>query len=158
MDALMDAVMDDFLRFSEVLTGVCIVELRGTGNAQSFLDTVGDMAGRQNLERLLVAWRPLATLQGEELGAAMRRNILGDERLGPLARNILKLWFIGTWDPLPAAWHKAYGGRDNDLKAFNPSANAYIEGLLWPTIDANPSGAKGPGYGTWALPPRIDLT
>jgi hypothetical protein len=153
----MDPLLDDFLRFSEVLTGVGIVDLRGTGNAQSFLDTVADMAGSQNLEQLLAAWRPLATLQSDELAAAMRRQILGDERLGPVARNILKLWFIGTWDPLPASWHQLYGGRCDDLEAFNPSANAYIEGLLWPTIGASPMGAKAPGYGTWQFPPKIHV-
>ncbi|HYO83919.1 MAG TPA: hypothetical protein VES20_21125, partial [Bryobacteraceae bacterium] len=38
---------------------------------------------------------------------------------------------------------------------FMVSAAAYTEGLLWPAIGANPPGAKGPGYGSWALPPRV---
>jgi hypothetical protein len=35
------------------------------------------------------------------------------------------------------------------------SAASYTEGLLWPTIGANPNGAKAPGYASWAQPPRI---
>ena len=33
---------------------------------------------------------------------------------------------------------------------------SYQEGLLWRAIGANPPGAKAPGYGSWAKPPRIE--
>ena len=36
------------------------------------------------------------------------------------------------------------------------TAASYQEGLLWPAIGANPPGAKAPGYGSWAQPPRIE--
>ncbi|NNH33825.1 hypothetical protein C9413_32005, partial [Rhizobium sp. SEMIA 4085] len=35
------------------------------------------------------------------------------------------------------------------------SPDAYIEGLLWKAIGAHPAGAKGPGFGSWAFPPKI---
>jgi len=37
------------------------------------------------------------------------------------------------------------------------SPASYTEGLLWPTIGANPPGAKAPGFGTWAYPPVLDV-
>jgi hypothetical protein len=27
--------------------------------------------------------------------------------------------------------------------------------LLWKAIRAHPAGAKGPGFGSWAFPPKI---
>ena len=36
------------------------------------------------------------------------------------------------------------------------SPTSYTEGLLWPTIGANPPGAKAQGFGSWAAPPTID--
>jgi hypothetical protein len=61
---------------------------------------------------------------------------------------------VGAWYPLPAAWRGTFGELEKDT-TFVVSPAAYTEGLLWPTIGANPAGAKGPGYGTWSVPPRI---
>jgi hypothetical protein len=58
------------------------------------------------------------------------------------------------WYELPRAWTEAYGAREKNF-TFTVSANAYTEGLIWPAIGANPSGAKAPGYGSWADPPKI---
>jgi hypothetical protein len=90
----------------------------------------------------------------QELNRAFRAKILGDEKLGPIARNVIKLWFVGTWYQLPYNWTQKFGINEND-KTFVVSPNAYIEGLLWPTIGAHPMGAKAPGYGTWSAPPDI---
>jgi hypothetical protein len=84
--------------------------------------------------------------------ASVRREILGDERLGPIARAILKLWYYGTWYALPEAWHQKYGPAPDDM-TFVVSATAYVEGLLWRAIGAHPAGAKAPGFGSWAQPP-----
>lgn len=85
---------------------------------------------------------------------ALRHKILGDTKLGPIARNIIKMWFVGTWYQLPDYWLEKYGMNNNDT-TFVVSPNAYKEGLLWPTIGAHPMGAKAPGYATWTAAPKI---
>ena len=92
--------------------------------------------------------------RGGDIGDLLRRDIFGDSRLGPIARNVIKLWYVGIWYELPREWSDAYGQRERDTK-FTVSPTAYTEGLLWPAMDANPPGAKAPGYASWTRPPRI---
>jgi hypothetical protein len=87
--------------------------------------------------------------------AGLRRQILSDEKLGPVARALIKLWYVGTWYELPVEWRQRYREDESD-RTFVPSAGSYTEGLLWPTIGANPPGAKALGYGMWAMPPLVD--
>jgi hypothetical protein len=84
----------------------------------------------------------------------LRREIFGDEKLGPIACNIIKLWYVGIWYQLPPAWTDAFDARPNDV-TFMVSASACPEGLLWAAIGAHPPGAKAPGFGSWAAPPQI---
>jgi hypothetical protein len=151
---------DEFLGLSAVLTGYSRFRLLGTGQADLYFTTVRDVVGEPVVKELLQAFGRVRKAGGGDeaaLEAALRAEILSDEKLGPIARNVIKLWFVGTWYQLPADWREAHGAHLKDV-TFVASPAAYTEGLLWPTIDANPSGAKGPGYGTWAFPPRINLT
>lgn len=154
-------LFDAFLSLSVALTGYSRFRLLGTGQAQLYFSTVSDVVGEAAVAELLQAFaRVRAQAAGADdtaVEALLRAEILSDEKLGPIARNVIKLWYVGVWYQLPAEWRDAYGLREKDV-TFVPSPAAYAEGLLWPTIDANPSGAKGPGYGTWALPPRVNLT
>lgn len=149
--------MDGFLTLSATLTGYSRFRLQGTGQAQAYLDTVTAVAGEAILEALLEISERVHAQAGEDTEAltrALRVEILGDARFGPLARNLIKLWYVGTWYQLPQEWRDRFGvGEPDHTHVVSPTA--YTEGLLWPTIDANPPGAKGPGYGTWAEPPRL---
>ena len=147
----------DFLAFSSTVTGFTNFELSGTGQAELYFSTVIDVVGKATVSQLLQAYRGVRAQAGEDHAASdalLCTEILSHDKLGPIARNIIKLWFVGTWYQLPHEWREAFGARDKDT-TFVASPIAYTEGLLWPTIGANPSGAKGPGYGTWATPPRI---
>jgi hypothetical protein len=144
-----------FLDLSARLTAFTAFELQGTGQVGPYLDTVEAATGQDVLDELLAAHQRLPARQGGSAGdAPLRREILADAKLGPIARNIIKLWYIGTWYELPSAWRELFGTREQDYTHVVSPA-AYTEGLLWPTIGANPNGAKAPGYGSWAQPPRI---
>ena len=150
---------DDFLALSVVLTGYSRVRLLGTGQAQLYFSTITDVVGEATVTELLQAFARVRDGAGQDDAAMetlLRAEILSDEKIGPITRNVIKLWFVGVWYQLPPEWREAYGVRERDV-TFVASPAAYTEGLLWPTIDANPSGAKGPGYGTWAFPPRISV-
>ena len=145
---------DDFLRFSSEVTAFKGVELHGTGELDAYLATVDAVVGADLLDALLAAYEGLGASVGLEREQRMRREIFGDEKIGPIARNIIKLWYVGIWYQLPKSWRDAWGAREGDV-TFTVSPNAYTQGLLWPAIGANPAGARAPGYGSWAAPPRI---
>ena len=153
-------MLDDFLSLSETLTGFDAFALRGTGQAQAYLDTLTRMVGSEIATDLTSAHASARDRAGDDAAAfssAMRANILSDPRLGPVARNLIKMWYVGTWYEMPRAWRDTYGTAEGS-ESFVVSPQAYTEGLLWPAVGANPSGAKPFGYGMWAMPPRVKPT
>jgi len=146
-----------FLDFSSKLTAFSVYDLEGTGQAEAYLSTVTGVVGPEIVDKLLDTYagvKTAAQVEGRDLDGMLRREILADAMLGPIARNIIKMWYVGTWYQLANAWRQTFGTREKDFMHM-VSAAAYTEGLLWTTIGANPNGAKAPGYGSWAQPPRI---
>ncbi|SDT41937.1 hypothetical protein SAMN04488543_4277 [Friedmanniella luteola] len=149
--------LDRFLAFSVEATAFTRYELVGTGQAEAYLAAVDGVVGPALVDDLLDRYDlVLARAAAGEAGtsALLRRHLLGDARLGPVARNLAKMWFVGTWYELPRTWTEAYPLQTRN-ETFVVSAGAYVEGLLWPAIGANPPGAKPPGFGSWSQPPRI---
>ena len=146
-----------FVAFSAEVTGFTQFDLQGTGQADAYRSTVAEGAGDDVLAELLEAWgRVCGEAQGDSSRAQnlLRRDVFSDPKLGPVARNILKLWYVGIWYELPPAWTNAYGALERNT-TFTVSPSAYTNGLLWTAIGANPPGARGPGYGSWVGPPRF---
>ena len=149
--------LQDFLALSAIVTGFTTFRLLGTGQAESYLSTVIDVVGEDLVAELVGKFgrvRDEAEGDDDVMESLLRAHVFSDEKLGPIARNLIKLWYVGTWYQLPAAWRDTFGARTRDT-TFVVSPVAYTEGLLWPAVGANPPGAKGPGYGSWADPPRI---
>ena len=129
---------EEFLSLSVDLTAFGETDLLGTGLAYEYLAKVRAACGDEVVIALLNAHRAArADAAGDNgshdrirLDRALRHRIFSDDRLGPVARNVIKLWYAGMWYGLPPE--------------------------LWRAIGANPPGAKPPGYGTWAEPPRIE--
>lgn len=144
---------DLFLSFSAEVTAFTTFELLGTGMADAYLAAAIDVVGEQPVQQLLAAWQGIRQ-EGTDVEGRLRREIFGDELLGPIARNIVKMWYIGNWYQLPYAWSQTFGAHEHDT-TFAVSPAAYVEGLLWPAIGAHPPGAKAPGYDSWSGPPTI---
>ena len=137
----MDARAKTFLAFSAQLTGFCRVALAGTGMTDDYLAALDDVLPDGLLDRLLEQWR-----------GAGRDSVLGDATLGPVARNIVLLWYRGAWTPLPDEWRQANGASPLDVEHV-VSARAYRAGLQWAAAGAHPAGATPQGYGAWATAP-----
>lgn len=151
------ARLEAFLALSSALTGYTPFRLKGTGQAEPYLSTLTEIVGETTVDELLEAYRGVAEAAGTSETArdrGLRLRILSDEKLGPVTRRLIKLWFVGTWYELEPEWREKFGATDKDT-TFVVSPVSYTEGLLWPTIGANPSGAKPLGYGIWATPPQI---
>jgi hypothetical protein len=74
--------------------------------------------------------------------------------LGPIARNVIVLWYLGQWDQMPRHWRDRQGASPADVAGV-PSAAAFRAGLVWRAIGAHPTGANPPGFGSWATPPAV---
>lgn len=147
-----------FIDLSVVLTGFDRVDLFATGMVRTYYDElVGIVGGNICNELWSVSRRIFQSHRndGRKLDAAVRREVLVDPKLGPIARNIIKMWYLANWEELPEDWRRHYGARakdkDNDHVV---SAEAYKQGLVWRAMGAHPMGAKQPGFGTWSLPPE----
>lgn len=145
---------DDFLALSAELTAFGRVELVGTGEADAYFNTFTRIVGAAAVDALLDAYTAMDAASADDRQQEFRRTIFGDAYIGPLARNLIKLWYVGIWYQLPRAWRERYGAREGD-ETFTVSANAYTQGLLWPAADANPAGAQSPGWASWTKPPRL---
>ncbi len=147
----MTAYLSDFLDFSVEMTCFTRFELLGTGQAENYAEAARAASGAA-FDELLARYGTLKT--GPDRIVDLRHKILGDEYLGPVARAIIKMWYIGIWYELPRSWTEKFGARaSNTSRMVTPAA--YAEGLLWTAIGAHPPGAKAPGYGSWARPPSI---
>ena len=146
-----------FVSFSVLLTGYDSAELWGTGMVNPYLGFLIDAVGDQVTGALLSKWAAVADAAGHDAAALeqlVRDEIFADATLGPVARNLIVMWYLGEWQQLPADWRDVHGTHAADQTCF-VSPEAYTQGLVWNAIGAHPQGAKMPGYGSWALPPTV---
>jgi hypothetical protein len=146
--------MDDragrFLDLSVLLTGFGRVQLLGTGMLEHYLRAVDDVLPAGFLDELLAAYD---ALPADDREAAAGPTILDDPTLGPVARNLILLWYCGTWTELPEDWRGLHGTSPLDThRVVSPAS--YLAGLQWVAAGAHPVGARQQGYGAWAVPPE----
>jgi hypothetical protein len=140
-----------FLQLSALLTGFGRMQLLGTGMADAYLCTLEETLPVDTLDELLAAYDGLPA--GGDRESAVTSRILADAKLGPVARNVILLWYSGTWTALPDRWQAAYGSSALDTDRV-VSGDAYQAGLQWVVAAAHPAGAQQQGYGAWAQPPE----
>jgi len=141
---------DRFLVVSVALTGFGRVELLGTGLTDTYLRAIDAVLPDGVLDELLEAVGEIPVGADHETDV---ESILADPKLGPVARNIILMWFCGTWTRLPDTWRTAYGVSPLDADRV-VSAQAYQGGLQWVAAGAHPAGARQQGFGAWSLPPE----
>lgn len=140
-----------FLQLSALVTGFGRVQLLGTGMADGYLRTLEETLPGDTLDELLAAYDGLPA--GADRESAVASKILADPKLGPVARNVILLWYCGTWTALPDQWRAAYGSSPLDTNRV-VSGDAYQAGLQWVVAGAHPAAAQQQGYGAWALAPE----
>lgn len=143
-----------FLRLSAEVTGYSRTDLLGTGVGHLYLETFSEIVGDDILNELLTRSNQIWKSHKDEAKKeeAIRHTLLSNDKFGPLVRNLIKLWYMGQWDELPADWRERYGTSINDVNKII-SGDSFKEGLMWDAIGAHPPAAKQPGFGTWSSPP-----
>jgi hypothetical protein len=141
--------VEQFRRLSEVLTGYDEYALLGTGMMQRYYNELARNIGERELGSLLGAFARSGSTPD-----CVRKAILDDARYGPVARNIIGMWYLAVWNQLPREWRNTYGATSYDTDHVI-SAAAYRASLVWPTAGTHPMGARQPGFGSWAEPPTF---
>jgi hypothetical protein len=142
------------LGLSALLTGFDRVQLFGTGMIEEYSRALEAVLPAGVLDELLTAYERLPA--GDDREGALAAEILGDPKLGPVARNVILLWYLGAWAGMPDDWRAAYGtSRLDDHHVI--SAAAYQAGLQWVAAGAHPAGSAAQGFGSWAAAPEGSL-
>lgn len=147
---------ETFLSLSAILTGYSRADLLGTGLAGKYYDKLSSIVDEDICGALWIAAREAMSGPGvreKDAKRRIRKLVLGNPKLAPLALNLIGMWYLGSWSQLPQSWRNRYGAKADDVDHVI-STEAYQEGLIWQAIGAHPQGAKQQGYGAWALPPK----
>jgi hypothetical protein len=147
-------LLDDFLALSAALTGFSVAQLHGTGMGPTYLGELSAVVG-DDLTVSLTRAGTLALRWPDDVDDQLRLRVLDDPDLGPLARNLVVLWYTGGWVQLPADWRERNGASSLDGDRLL-SSQSWTEALMWPAIGAHPTGAKPPGFASWVGPPTLD--
>jgi hypothetical protein len=150
--AVSDAMRTSFVRLSSVLTGYPTSTLAPSVDpidlASEYLAAVKQRAAAATLDQLLSVYASIDKATGGDLSqqaAPVQQQILADPTLGPLARRILRLWYVSIWyDAEPPSMFE---------NGTVISMNAYVGGLVWDAAQAHPMGYSELAYGYWASPP-----
>lgn len=143
-----------FVDLSAVLTGFDAAQLNPPLDplalAQEYLTFLLGKAGVPVVELLFATYQQVAAGAGgdpDKLRQGVSSAILDNPALGPLARRIIRMWYLSIWYELepPAPF-----GSPGDVVI---SSNAYTRGLAWEAIQAHPMGFSELRYGYWADPP-----
>jgi hypothetical protein len=149
----------NFLTLSAALTGFTTADLQGTGLVDVYYNQTLDVIGSRISGILLLTWSEIRPASGQfdplaaDLKPRIEKEIFANDLIGPVARNILLMWYTGNWYQMPGTWRQNYGAAAGD-QPHVVSAEAYQEGLMWRAIAAHPPAAKSPGFGSWAEPPK----
>ena len=135
-------MLDDFIAMSSVLTGTRELD---RGIAGQYFERISKDAEGSKLSALLGVFREIQAAGGDTT-EAIRQRIMNDGALGPLAQQIIILWYtsaIHTQDE-----------KGNHKFDFPDDPNQYFSGLVWTAIRAHPLGLSGGYFGHWKYPPE----
>ena len=111
------------------------------GQFSAFLDTSARLTGYDHAALMATGCAQAHwTLLRAEAPSDQLAALLGGDDKGPLAKALIRLWYLGLWT-----------GADRAERVASP--RAYREALVWDAIGAHPMGAKQQGFGAWATRP-----
>lgn len=136
-------MLDDFIAMSSALTGTQELDRRIAGQ---YLDRISQDTEGGKLDDLLRVFREIIQATGGDTTEAIRQRIMNDDALGPLAQQIIVLWYT-------SALH-SQDDKGNHQFDFPADPNQYFSGLVWGAIRAHPLGLSGGYFGHWKYPPE----
>lgn len=143
-----DALLADFMKVSETLTGVKPLDRRLGVQYLERYARHPDLSAL--LPKLIRAYRGItdAVPAQDDLIKAVRQNIIQDKAVGPAAEQLIYLWYVSAFflpiDHAAASRNWLYG-----------SPEQYDASLLWSVVHAHAPMTRGGSVGHWSRAPRI---
>jgi hypothetical protein len=139
-----DALLVDFMKLSEVLTGVKPLDRRlGIQYLERYARNP-DLTSL--LPQLIKAYRDMPSQS--DLAKTMQEKIMQDRTIGPAAEQLIYLWYVSAFflpiDHAAASRNWLYG-----------SPEQYQKSLLYTVVRAHAPMTEGGPPGYWATAPRI---
>jgi hypothetical protein len=141
-----DALLLDFMKLSETLTGIKPLDRRlGVQYLERYARNP-DLS--MLLPPLIKAYRDLlaSNPSPEDLVKTIQQKIMQDKAVGPAAEQLIYLWYVSAFflpvDHAAASRNWLYG-----------SPEQYEQSLLWPLVRGHAPMTRGGDYGYWESPP-----
>jgi hypothetical protein len=146
-----DPNFQPFVELSSILTGYAQEDLAPDidpiGLASEYLTWMEQHADQAAFQQTLTTFQSIASLPADQQSQQVQQQILLDPVMGPIARRIIRLWYLATWyenePPTPTDASQVV------------SMNAYTMGLAWDAAQAHPMGFSELHFGYWAVPPPV---
>jgi len=143
-----EAMLTDFMKLSETLTGVKTLDRRlGVQYLQRYARNP-DLSAL--LPQLIKAYREVVASNPpqDDLIKEIQQKIVRDATVGPAAEQLIYLWYVSAFflpvDHGAASRNWLYG-----------SPEQYEQSLLWPLVHAHAPMTRGGDYGYWERPPKV---
>lgn len=141
--------LDTFVKLSSILTGYPESTLKPGADTQKlseqYFDTLNKELSTEILEKLNSTFLGIPS----PTEASVKAKIIDDTTFGPIAKNIIKMWYLGIWYDLNAT-------PESDT-SYVISSIAYKNGMVWSTMYAHPMGYSEGNFGYWNTPPNTDI-
>ena len=151
-----DPNFDTFVGLSVILTGYPKDQLAPDfdpiGLASEYFNWMMTHADKAAFLQTLQTYQAIAAqFPPPEQPAVVQQKILSDPTMGPIARRMIRLWYLSTWYTTEPP--------DPNLDGQVVSMNAYTMGLAWDAAQAHPMGYSELHFGYWAVaPPANDVS
>ena len=129
--------IDQFLTLSQILTGESSLD---QGLAAQYLQRLKDKYSGP-MQNILTAFSKIAA--DERAVFEVKRRIVGDSSLQPLAQQIINIWYTSEFV-------------SPDGKSNAGTQDQYYHGLLWKVILAHAPTDSKQDYGYWATAPTVE--
>jgi hypothetical protein len=150
-----DQDLTNFVGLSAVLTGFTTDQLFPPISpdpvAVEYLNMLKAKVAAPLVNQILTTFQNIAAQNPPDIKQEVQQQILDDPQMGPVARNIIRMWYLSIWYDL---------NQPQPITGFSSgtvvSMNAYTKGLAWDAAQAHPMGYSEMHYGYWAAPPVDD--
>lgn len=139
--------LEIFVDLSVVLTGFSKDKLQPTHDtlklSEEYYNTLIKEVSPAIVTQLSDAFTALENGSGQVDTTQFKNDIIDNAILGPIAKNIIKMWYVGIW----------YYIKPETEQGYIISDNAYTHGLVWDAMQAHPMGYSEGNFGYWDSAP-----
>ena len=143
--------LDTFVTLSSILTGYPESTLKPGADTQKLSEQYLAVLIKEVAPEFLEALNTTFLNIDNPDEASVTTHIMNNATIGVIARNIIKMWYLGIW-------YSVYTNvSPNSDTSYVISSIAYKNGMVWSTMYAHPMGYSEENFGYWNSPPNTNI-